>query len=165
MSFFLACTPIVSVGFVGIFAGWLAWILISLFLLRSPVVTESKSDVTYAASVPAGCLAFSVPMFGVLLIPMVIYCIAFTMHLAVEFVASWSARTHRPARMLRYGIPLALTVAIGIHFKYELYSQNGGWRVFWYNYSGGNTVFFMFCVAVGFVLLVKAARRQKQEAS
>ncbi|MCE7872166.1 hypothetical protein DYH09_17540 [bacterium CPR1] len=83
------------------------------------------------------------------------------MHLAVELVASWSARSHRLGRMIRYGIPLALTLGIGIWAKWAFYSQAGGWRVFWWNYSGGNVVFWLTCVAVGLAVLIRVARRER----
>lgn len=152
-----ACTPIMSVGFAGVFAGWAVWLALALaFHYRHPSV---DFDLTPWCWLPFCFVPFSVPLFALMLFPFALMVFAFPMHLAVEFFSAWSRRKVEPlaaSRMGLYGLPLVVTIAVGAWAKWALYGPLGGLRVMLWNYGQSPEVgFLVLAVAVGAAVLVR----------
>lgn len=159
----LACTPIVSVGFGAVGLAYILWLVFSLLLaFRYRFVEEDLK--TWAFLVPLGFLWFAAPIL-ILLLPAGIVFLAFPMHLAVQFFASLFHKDiqDRFTRLLYYGLPAAVVLALGIYLKMALYSRYGGLRAFLWNYfeSGGGRSFLIISLAVGLVVLGKALLKAK----
>lgn len=165
-----ACTPIVSVGFLGLVSGYALWLLLSLVLAAfHPFAWEELRY--WFWWVPAGLFMFGLPFLLVLGFPAVVMMVAFPMHLAVQFVQALfdkpSPASQRGLRAFYYGAPLLVVVGVGILAKIDLYSQNGGLRAFWYNYSGPGSGFMAVWLMIGIVVLVLSdfRRRAAEQAS
>ena len=148
-----ACTPIVSVGFKGVLAGWLVWLLLAPF-----AGLLSSSRLVWAIAVPVGMLTFAVPAFAPVLFVAMLLAIAFPMHLACEFFdALFHPQTaSRAFRLLWNGLPLALMLILGVSAKAWLYGENGGLRAFLWNYSHeAEAVVYAIWMVVGAVVLAR----------
>jgi len=151
----LACTPIISVGFGGLMAGFLVWCVLALCL---PGVSSSASRAFWLVTVPIGMFTFVLPMLAPLLFLAAFVAIAFPMHLAVEFFDAWChpQTPSRSARLVVNGIPLALVLGLGLGAKGLLYGPYGGLRSLVWNYlHEAEAVFFAIWLLTGAVVLVR----------
>lgn len=160
----VACTPIFSAAFGGLFVGYVVWIVLSLVLgfWYAFAWRELRSWVFW---IPVGWLVFAVPMFaGILFVPMIMF-IAFPMHLAVQFFLALFERPapdDRTARLAYYGLPVALIIGLGISAKLVFYGQIGGLRALAWNYSHrAEVIAFALWMCVGLHVLYKGARQAR----
>ncbi len=148
-----ACTPILSVGFGGVMAGWLVWLILAPF-----AGSISSSRLFWAIVVPVGMVTFAVPMFAPFLLAAALLAIAFPMHLALEFFdALFHPQTaSRALRLFWNGLPLAVMLGLGLSAKAWLYGEHGGLRSLLWNYTHeAEAVFFAIWMVVGAAVLAK----------
>lgn len=159
-----ACTPVMSSAFPAVLLAYLVWLILSLLLYRSYRFCGADLE-RYAVTVPIGFCWFAVPSM-LLGIPFAILFLAFPMHLAVEFCAALFSRStqgdDRAARLVYYGVPLAITLFGGITGKWMMYSKMGGWRSFLVNLSANSSFFGTVSFGIGVLVLISSILRERK---
>ncbi|MBI2266177.1 MAG: hypothetical protein HYU64_13550 [Armatimonadetes bacterium] len=161
-----ACTPIMSVGYYGVMAGYLVWVVLALiFAWRYGALRYDFAK--WAILVPIGFFWFAVPI-AILALPAAILFLAFPMHLAVEFCTALFDNTiprgEKIPRLIYFGLPTLVILGLGIAFKILIYAREGGLRAFVWNYSEGGTglIFFGFSLLIGLIVAFRARRADRR---